>query len=112
MEQVTAYKSYDGTVFETEEECVEHERKIILMYDYSGDPCTDIGNALFVYIKDNFAKEVFKREAEWEDFELPNSFGLWSFCPSKYRWVDAHDYIRRLSDAKDKAWDDVQYNIR
>lgn len=112
MKQVTAYKSYDGTVFETEEECAEHERKIILMYDYSGDSCTAIRDASFIYIKDNFAKEVFKEQTEWEDSELPDSLGLWYYCSKQYKWVDAHDFIRKLSNAKDKAWDDVQYNIR
>lgn len=112
MKKIEVYESYDGKMFKTEEECVEHEKEIILMYDDSGESCAIMGNASFVYIKDNFAKEVFMKETEWEESELPNSLGLWYYCPKQYKWVDAHDFIGKLSNAKDKAWDDVQYNIR
>lgn len=111
MEQVTAYKSVDGKVFETAEECRKHEGNLFPIFDFSGEPCDDILKAHFVYINSIKSKEIFLKRKSFCPIDVPNRIGLWYYNSEELKWVDAEDYLSSFIKARDKIIRFINYNL-
>lgn len=108
MEQVTAYKSVDGKIFETTEECQKHERNLFPMFNSSGDPCGELREAYFVYIDSVKLKKLFIQQ---HCDAVPNNLGLWYYDINKSKWVNDEDYLSSFIKARDKIIRFINYNL-
>lgn len=102
MEQVTAYKSADGKVFETAEECRKHEENLFPMFNSFGEPCDNTSRASFVYIDNIELKEIFLKRYCLCPEAVPDKPGLWYYDSEKLKWVKIKDYVDSIVETWNK----------
>ena len=68
MKEKIVYEAFDGFVFETAEQCQEHERnRGLMMYDVYGEVVEDPRMAQFVYLHDETAADKFIKLVEYPE---------------------------------------------
>lgn len=110
MEQVTAYKSVDGKVFKTAEECEKHEENLFLMFNSSGEPCDNTSRPSFVYIDNIELKELFLEQYCLYPNAVPNRLGLWYYNLETSKWVNARDYVNSFVITVNKILRQIEDN--
>lgn len=107
------YRAEDGTEFETEKECYEYERSMLLdgvvMWDRSGDHTERTEAALWVYLSSNTPNtaknfiEACKREGTQYEGIAEEDVGLfyWDEWDSMYRYLDRE----QIAALKKIAWE-------
>ena len=103
------YETIDGRQFSQAADAEQHERKLnaqIKMWDFEGNPTTDCSNARVVYLKGEYAADLFKQMNEQcpdsisvSDREISSGDeGVWYWDVEQYVPMDA-DTMRILSKA-------------
>ena len=109
--KITSYKSCDGIVFETEYECVEHEKAIkgmrngsVLFFDISGknmnadnmvyEDYEDLLNDVeYIDVKNDEGVETLVWLYEEFGITCPREIGRWYVDHSSYDWENADNII-------------------
>jgi hypothetical protein len=95
------YRSFDGKIFDFEEECLEHEAKVtdFKMFSSQGEPTTYYEDALLIYISnytEAVAEVLEKNEVYFEG--CPDKDEWWAFSDFHNAFVDVTVALKIFSD--------------
>lgn len=101
----TIYRAFDGTEFETKEECKKyenlHDYRSLEILDEYGSPVTNVGCAQFVAIRDGLDKHRVENLLndygfKYDDIETIPTVITWDDTSNK--WKDIHVEIECLQE--------------
>lgn len=101
----TIYKAFDGTEFETIEECKKYEKfhdyKLIKMLDEDYSPTANFSLAYFILIYNDLDKQIVKNKLDsngytYDDIKTIPTVLAWDGESSK--WKDIPSEIERLQE--------------
>lgn len=99
MEVITAYKTFDGTIFE-DLECAELYELEYVQYrcwDGQGNETDNLDNAIYVYLKTKYDADVFIRDC---NFIFSPCKGIGSGDIGLFYWDDTIDEYAYLTGGK------------
>lgn len=99
MKAITAYKTFDGTIFE-DRECAELYELAHVQYrcwDAHGSETDNLDNAIYVYLKTKYDADVFIRDC---NFIFSPCNGIGSEDTGLFYWNDAIEEYVYLMDGK------------
>lgn len=99
MEVITAYKTFDGTIFEdrASAELYELEHVQYRCWDMRGNEMDNLDNAIYVYLKTKYDADVFIRDC---NFIFSPCNGIRSGDIGLFYWDDAIGEYTYLAGSK------------
>ena len=95
------YRSFDGKIFDFENECLEHEAKgaAFKMFNIRGQLTTCYDDALLIYISDynEVVAEIFEdNDVSFEGY--PNDGEWWAYSEFHNGFVEVTDIFKMISN--------------